>query len=124
MKPLLMLVAMRGKTEEERQKKAFLPLLRRCLSHMRAKRPESSGAMSAHGTGSSSLSFLLLVFSRPVVDDNQTHNLAVANGTVVRQDEISRGKIGFVVLAVVGTSDDDLPIVVDHFTHLHRHLIA
>ncbi len=28
MKPLLMLVAMRGKTEEERQKKAFLPLLR------------------------------------------------------------------------------------------------
>ncbi len=48
MKPLLMLVAMRGKTEEERQKKAFLPLLRRSFSHMRAKRLESSGAMSAH----------------------------------------------------------------------------
>jgi hypothetical protein len=36
MKLLLMLVAMRGKTEEERQKKAFLPLLRRCFSQSRS----------------------------------------------------------------------------------------
>ncbi len=67
--------------------------------------------------------FLLLV-SRCVADDNQAHNLAVANAKVVRQDQVTSRKIGFVILAVLGTTDDRVPVVVDHFTDVNGHLIT
>src|SRR5579864_9360313 len=78
-------------------------------------------ACSRHGLFSS---LFPLVCSRSVGDHNQAHDFAIRNGKVVRQDQVARRKVGFVVGALNGPSDNGLSIVLDHFTHLHRHLIA
>src|SRR5260370_74015 len=78
-------------------------------------------ACSRHGIFSS---LFPLVFSWSVGNDYQAHDFAIRNGKVVRQDELTWGKIGFVIVALNGPSDNGLSIVLDHFTHLHRHLIA
>jgi len=66
----------------------------------------------------------LLIVSRCVADDDQAHNLAVTNAKVVRQDQVTSRQIGFVILAVVGATDDRVPIVVDNFTDVNGHLIT
>src|SRR5260370_33172436 len=78
-------------------------------------------ACSRHGIFSS---LFPLVCSRSVGDHNQAHDFAIRNGKVVRQDELTWGKMGFVIVALNGPSDNGLSIVLDHFTHLHRHRIA
>src|SRR5260370_18529208 len=66
----------------------------------------------------------LLIVSRSVADDDQAHNLAIANAKVVRQDQVTSRQIRFVILPVVGATDDPVPILVDNFTHFIGPLIT
>ena len=57
------------------------------------------------------------------MDHDQADNLPVADGEVVRQDQLV-GEVGLVELAVVAAADDRLAVVVDHLGDHQCDLVA